>query len=312
MPIIIYQLSLIFLSLGILIVSADQLITQADAIARKFNFSQVLIGLTIVAFGTSAPELMVSLSAALFETPPASDAIIGNIIGSNIANLLLVLGVAGLLYNVEFKSIDQKTIFYLLAVTFYFILLLSTVSNIGWLHSIIFFILLVFFINHLAHFSVSTEIEIEQEKNISYTKLLLSFVGFFIGGKLFLTESLEFFSGLGLEHTVIGLTVLAIGTSLPELITLIVSAIKKKSAIGIANIIGSNIMNILFVFLPSLAIIQIRGFNFSTINIQPTDLIILSIGTSIIIILSLTKKPLSKVISFVFVLSYLIYIYRLF
>ena len=312
MPIIIYQLSLIFLSLGILIVSADQLITQADAIARKFNFSQVLIGLTIVAFGTSAPELMVSLSAALFETPPASDAIIGNIIGSNIANLLLVLGVAGLLYNVEFKSIDQKTIFYLLAVTFYFILLLSTVSNIGWLHSIIFFILLVFFINHLAHFSVSTESEIEQEKNISYTKLLLSFVGFFIGGKLFLTESLEFFSRLGLEHTVIGLTVLAIGTSLPELITLIVSAIKKKSAIGIANIIGSNIMNILFVFLPSLAIIQIRGFNFSTINIQPTDLIILSIGTSIIIILSLTKKPLSKVISFVFVLSYLIYIYRLF
>ena len=312
MPIIIYQLSLIFLSLVILIVSADQLITQADSIARKFNFSQVLIGLTIVAFGTSAPELMVSLSAALFETPPASDAIIGNIIGSNIANLLLVLGVAGLLYNVEFKSIDQKTIFYLLAVTFYFILLLSTVSNIGWLHSIIFFILLVFFINHLAHFSVSTESEIEQEKNISYTKLLLSFVGFFIGGKLFLTESLEFFSRLGLEHTVIGLTVLAIGTSLPELITLIVSAIKKKSAIGIANIIGSNIMNILFVFLPSLAIIQIRGFNFSTINIQPTDLIILSIGTSIIIILSLTKKPLSKVISFVFVLSYLIYIYRLF
>ena len=312
MPIIIYQLSLIFLSLGILIVSADQLITQADSIARKFNFSQVLIGLTIVAFGTSAPELMVSLSAALFETPPASDAIIGNIIGSNIANLLLVLGVAGLLYNVEFKSIDQKTIFYLLAVTFYFILVLSTVSNIGWLHSIIFFILLVFFINHLAHFSVSTESEIEQEKNISYTKLLLSFVGFFIGGKLFLTESLEFFSRLGLEHTVIGLTVLAIGTSLPELITLIVSAIKKKSAIGIGNIIGSNIMNILFVFLPSLAIIQIRGFNFSTINIQPTDLIILSIGTSIIIILSLTKKPLSKVISFVFVLSYLIYIYRLF
>ena len=312
MPIIIYQLSLIFLSLGILIVSADQLISQADAIARKFNFSQVLIGLTIVAFGTSAPELMVSLSAALFETPPASDAIIGNIIGSNIANLLLVLGVAGLLYNVEFKSIDQKTIFYLLAVTFYFILVLSTVSNIGWLHSIIFFILLVFFINHLAHFSVSTESEIEQEKNISYTKLLLSFVGFFIGGKLFLTESLEFFSRLGLEHTVIGLTVLAIGTSLPELITLIVSAIKKKSAIGIGNIIGSNIMNILFVFLPSLAIIQIRGFNFSTINIQPTDLIILSIGTSIIIILSLTKKPLSKVISFVFVLSYLIYIYRLF
>ena len=125
-------------------------------------------------------------------------------------------------------------------------------------------------------------------------------------------ESLEFFSRLGLEHTVIGLTVLAIGTSLPELITLIVSAIKKKSAIGMANIIGSNIMNILFVLLPSLVIVQTRGFNFSTINIQLTDLVILSIGTSVIVILSLTKQPLGKVLSLVFVLSYLIYIYRLF
>ena len=312
MLIIIYQLSLILLSLGILIISADQLVTQADALARKFNFSQVLIGLTVVAFGTSAPELIVSLSAALFETPPASDAIIGNVIGSNIANLLLVLGVAGLLYNVEFKSIDQKTIFYLLAVTSYFISVLLTASYIGWIHSIIFLILLVFFINHLTHFSDSIENEVKHEKKISFIKLLLSFVGFFIGGKLFLMESLEFFSRLGLEHTVIGLTVLAIGTSLPELITLIVSAIKKKSAIGIANIIGSNIMNILFVLLPSLVIVQTRGFNFSTMNIQFTDLIILSIGTSFIVILSLTKQPLGKVLSLVFVLSYLIYIYRLF
>ena len=312
MLIIIYQLSLILLSLGILIISADQLVTQADALARKFNFSQVLIGLTVVAFGTSAPELIVSLSAALFETPPASDAIIGNVIGSNIANLLLVLGVAGLLYNVEFKSIDQKTIFYLLAVTSYFISVLLTASYIGWIHSIIFLILLVFFINHLTHFSDSIENEVKHEKKISFIKLLLSFVGFFIGGKLFLMESLEFFSRLGLEHTVIGLTVLAIGTSLPELITLIVSAIKKKSAIGMANIIGSNIMNILFVLLPSLVIVQTRGFNFSTINIQLTDLVILSIGTSVIVILSLTKQPLGKVLSLVFVLSYLIYIYRLF
>ena len=312
MLIIIYQLSLILLSLGILIISADQLVTQAYALARKFNFSHALVGLTVVAFGTSAPELMVSLSAALFETPPASDAIIGNVIGSNIANLLLVLGVAGLLYNVQFKSIDQKTIFYLLAVTFYFILVLSTVSFIGWLHSIIFLILLLFFINHLTHFSDSIENEVKYEKKISFIKLLLSFVGFFIGGKLFLMESLEFFSRLGLEHTVIGLTVLAIGTSLPELITLIVSAVKKKSAIGIANIIGSNIMNILFVLLPSLVIVQTRGFNFSTINIQLTDLVILSIGTSVIVILSLTKQPLGKVLSLVFVLSYLIYIYRLF
>ena len=76
----IYELILILISLGILIISADQFVSQADIIARRFNFSQVLVGLTVVAFGTSAPELMVSISAALFETPPASDAIIGNVI----------------------------------------------------------------------------------------------------------------------------------------------------------------------------------------------------------------------------------------
>ena len=113
----IYQLSLIILSLFILIVSADQLVSQADAIAKKFNFSQVLVGLTVVAFGTSAPELMVSLSAALFETPPASDAILGNVIGSNIANLLLVLGFAGLMHKIHLQGIDQKTNLYLFIVT---------------------------------------------------------------------------------------------------------------------------------------------------------------------------------------------------
>ena len=311
MNIMIYQLSLILLSLGILIASADQLINQADAIARKFNFSQVLIGLTVVAFGTSAPELMVSLSAALFETPPASDAIIGNIIGSNIANLLLVLGVTGMLYNVSFESIDIKTNFYLFLATAYLIIIFSVSSNIGWLHSFIFLIILIFFINHLKNFSPNNE-AVALESNVSLIKLTLSFIGFFIGGKLFLSESLEFFSSLGIAHTVIGLTVLALGTSLPELITLLIAALKKKGAMGIGNIIGSNIMNILFVLFPSIIIVQIRGFNFSSLNIHSNDLILLAMSTSVIIILGLTKKSLSRVLSIVFVLSYLIYIYRLF
>ena len=307
----IYQLSLILLSLCILIASADQLINQADAIARKFNFSQVLIGLTVVAFGTSAPELMVSLSAALFETPPASGAIIGNVIGSNIANLLLVLGVTGILYNVNFESIDKKTNFYLFLVTATLILIFSINSNITWFHSLIFVVISILFINHLKNFSPNSE-DVTLENNFSLIRLILSFIGFFIGGKLFLSESLEFFSSLGIAHTVIGLTVLALGTSLPELITLIIAALKKRSAMGVGNIIGSNIMNILFVLFPSIIIVQIRDFNFSTLNIHSDDLILLAISTLTIIILSLTKKPLGRILSIVFVLSYLIYIYRLF
>ena len=149
----IYELILILISLGILIVSADQLVTQADIIARRFNFSQVLVGLTVVAFGTSAPELMVSISAALFETPPASDAIIGNVIGSNIANLFLVLGVSGILFNISFNKIDQKTNFYLFVVTTFLIIILSTSTNINWIHSFILLLLLILFINHLKNFS---------------------------------------------------------------------------------------------------------------------------------------------------------------
>ena len=308
-----YQLALIFLSLVILIVSADQLVSQADAIARKYKFSQVLVGLTVVAFGTSAPELMVSISAAYFEFPPASDAILGNVIGSNIANLLLVLGFAGVIHKIDFQSIDQKTNFYLFIVTSYLIFILSVYAQINWLHSFIFFLILLFFINHLKNFTNDEdEIEYSIENDLNIIKLLLSFLGFFIGGKLFLSESLNFFSNIGISHTVIGLTILAIGTSLPELITFIVAALKKRGAMGIGNIIGSNIMNILFVLFPSILIVKARGFNFNSINVATNDLILLATSTALVIILSLTNKPLNKILSIVFVLSYLTYIYRLF
>ena len=172
-----YELILILISLGILIISADQLVSQADIIARRFNFSQVLVGLTVVAFGTSAPELMVSISAALFETPPASDAIIGNVIGSNIANLFLVLGVSGILFNISFNNIDQKTNFYLFVVTTFLIIILSTSTNINWIHSFILLLILILFINHLKNFSSNVEIsELKQASDINFIKLTLSFI----------------------------------------------------------------------------------------------------------------------------------------
>ena len=308
----IYPLALIFISLAILIVSADQLVSQADSLAQKFNFSQILIGLTVVAFGTSAPELIVSISAAILEVP-ATNAIVGNVIGSNIANSLLVLGTAGLLYKVDFNNIDRITNFYLFIVTACVILILSTESNINYLHSIIFLIILIFFIQHLSSFKNDDSGTTEIDKKVSYLRLLLSFIGFFIGGNLFLSESLTFFSNLGIGQTVIGLAVLALGTSLPELITLIISALRKKTAIGIGNIIGSNIMNILFVLLPSVLIVQARGIEFSLSNLDGNnDLALLAIVTSIIITLSLIKKPLNKVLSLFFILSYIIFIYKLF
>ena len=127
-----------------------------------------------------------------------------------------------------------------------------------------------------------------------------------------LSESLVFFSNLGMAHTVIGLTILALGTSLPELITLIVAALKKKAAMGIGNVIGSNIMNILFVLFPSIIIVKARGHNFSSLNVETNDLLLLALSTATIIILILSNRSLNRILSLVFVLSYLIYIYRLF
>ena len=197
----IYPLALIFISLAILIVSADQLVSQADSLAQKFNFSQILIGLTVVAFGTSAPELIVSISAAILEVP-ATNAIVGNVIGSNIANSLLVLGTAGLLYKVDFNNIDRITNFYLFIVTACVILILSTESNISYLHSIIFLIILIFFIQHLSSFKNDDSGTTEIDKKVSYLRLLLSFIGFFIGGNLFLGIGCICFELLGIFFTI--------------------------------------------------------------------------------------------------------------
>ena len=99
---------------------------------------------------------------------------------------------------------------------------------------------------------------------------------------------------------------------LPEIITFIVAALKKRGAMGIGNIIGSNIMNILFVLFPSILIVKARGFNFNSFNVGTNNLILLAASTALVIILSLTNKPLNRILSIVFVLSYLIYVYRLF
>mgnify|MGYP001292516735 FL=1 len=299
---------ILLIGLVLLLYSADMMIGSSDLIAKKFQLSPILIGLTIVAFGTSAPELVITLFAA-FKEIPATDAIIGNIIGSNIANILLILGTASLFFKIDLSNIGLKNISFLLILTSYFVAMFYIASSLSITIIIGLIVFVILFLNLLKNYeSNNEEVKFKEFSNRAYVILLFSFIGIFIGGKIFLDSSLSIFTTFGLEETIIGISILAIGTSLPELATVVISYIRKKGSIGIGNIIGSNIMNILFVFLPGAIIIKSRNLDFSLENTDLIHLNVLVLVTLIITAMSLLKMKLNKIFALGFLVSYVVYI----
>jgi cation:H+ antiporter len=233
-----------------------------------------------------------------------------------VANLILILGVSALFFNIDLGQIKNATNAYLFFITFYFVFIFFIDTSFGFIFSVGFFIFLIGFIYYLKNYQSEITDEDEDENNYEvgfqrsiYIKLMLTFIGIFIGGKLFLDNSLDLFKYLGLQETVIGVSVLAIGTSLPELATVILAYIKKKGAIGIGNVIGSNIMNILFVFFPGLLIIQSRGLTFNIPENSILHIYALMLSTITVIILSLFKIKISKLVALIFTGSYATYIW---
>ena len=170
-------------------------------------------------------------------------------------------------------------------------------------------VFVILFLNLLKNYeSVNEEEEFKEFGNKTYIILLFSFIGIFIGGKIFLDSSLNIFTTFGLEETIIGISILAIGTSLPELATVVISYIRKKGSIGIGNIIGSNIMNILFVFLPGAIIVKSRNLDFPLENIEIVHINVLLLVTLIITVMSLLKLKLNIIFGLGFLASYAIYI----
>ena len=299
---------ILLIGLALLLYSADMMIGSSDLIAKKFQLSPILIGLTIVAFGTSAPELVITLFAA-FKEIPATDAIIGNIIGSNIANILLILGTASLFFKIDLSNIGLKDNSFLLILTFYFVAMFYIASSLSITIIIGLIVFVILFLNLLKNYGSDNEdVKFKEFSNRAYVILLFSFIGIFIGGKIFLDSSLNIFTTFGLEETIIGISILAIGTSLPELATVVISYIRKKGSIGIGNIIGSNIMNILFVFLPGAIIIKSRNLDFSLENTDLIHLNVLILVTLIITAMSLLKMKLNKIFALGFLVSYVVYI----
>ena len=248
------QVLLLVLGFGVLIKGADWLVDGSAALARKHNISELAIGLTIVAFGTSMPEFVVSAFAAYQNH---SDIIFGNIIGSNIFNLFAILGIAGLIYPIEVKSstVWKEIPFSLFLVLLLFLLVNGFIFEAGILSRMDGAILLVFFLGFLYYVYRQLKggdlTRPNEQKNLSGMKIWV-FIGvglaFLVGGgRLVVTNSISIAENLGISQTIIGLTIIAAGTSLPELATSITAAIKGKSDIAVGNVIGSNIFNISYI-----------------------------------------------------------------
>jgi cation:H+ antiporter len=250
-------LLLLIFGFVILIKGADFLVDGASAVAKKFNISDMIIGLTIVSFGTSAPELVVNIGAAL---EGKNAMIIGNVLGSNIFNTCLIIGVAGLIYPL---AVQRATVRKELPFSVFIIVLMFFLANdamtIGGANEISHIdgvILLLFFLSFLYYVYASSKngtnsetVEVIEDMPLpkSLVLIVLGMVGLVFGGNLVLEKSLIFADYFGMSERVIGLTVIAIGTSLPELATSVVAAMKKNSDIAMGNVIGSNIFNILLV-----------------------------------------------------------------
>lgn len=303
---------LLFLGLVILLAGGKILVDGASGIALKLGMSAGLIGLTIVAFGTSAPELLVSVNAALSGN---SDIAIGNVIGSNIANIALVLGISGIFYPIIIKK-NHLTFDYLITLLATFLFFgLSYNGVISGIEGILMFALFIAFNVYLFKTSRNDDPEVLEEvelaKKLSWSKSILFFtggiIGLYFGSELLVENAVLISREFGVSERIIGVTIIAIGTSLPELITSIIAALSKRTDLALGNILGSNIMNILSI-IGLTAIIKPIGVSVEFIN---SDFLWMLGITLFLFPLMKTKMRVSKIEGALLLLSYGAYLFFL-
>ena len=306
---------LIIVGFALLIVGADFLVDGASGIAKKFHIPEIIIGLTIVSIGTSMPELFVSITSAI---DGYSDMALGNVIGSNLCNLLLILGLSSLIKPVDFQEETRK---YEIPMCLLFTIILMIFSNtsggISRIEAVILLVLFVLFIAYTIYMGKKKSKEdskVVEEKNKNKTikniiLIILGIVGLKFGGDFVVNNAVNIAKMFNISEKVISLTILAIGTSLPELVTSVTAAIKGNSDIAIGNIIGSNIFNILLILGVS-SVIKPITFN-SSYNM---DLSKLCISTVILALFPIIppKNKMSRVNGLIYVLMYGAYMTMLF
>ena len=237
--------------LVLLAVGAEALVGGAVAIARRFNMSPLLIGITIVGFGTSLPELIVSVEAAFKGSP---DIAIGNVVGSNIANVLLIGGVAAVIAPVAARFLDYRRDLIVMVAASVLLLGLGYWGGVSRLAGLLMVAALVSYLYYTARKSRVADGELVEAIEVPAWRrplpvaiglVILGLIGLFGGARLLVSAAIDISRMIGLSEAVIGLTVVAVGTSLPELATSVAAALRKHTDVALGNIVGSNIFNVL-------------------------------------------------------------------
>lgn len=318
-------ISILLLIVGgaLVLFGADRLTDGATALARRFGVTEMVIGLTVVAFGTSLPEFVTSFMSTL---KGSSDISIGNIVGSNIFNTLVIVGASALVYPIVIrKSTVTKDIPFSVLASIMLIVVVFDVALDGAAMNIlartdgllmlgffsVFMAYTFFMARNTEELSTSNESNVPV-KQMPYWKIflfiILGLAGLVLGGNLFVESACDIALSLGISETVVGLTIVAAGTSLPELATSVVAARKGSSAIAIGNVVGSNIFNIFFVMGMCATIAPMKVGNISYI-----DLALMLVSMLMLWGFSFSKRKIERwegallVIVYLIYLSYLVY-----
>lgn len=274
---------LLIAGLLMIVIGADWLVSGASGIARKLGISEFVIGLTIVGFGTSCPELVVSLTGAL---KGLSDISIGNVLGSNIFNTLLILGVTAILMPIAITKANKNVdIPMVLAVTVFFLVSGKTNGQISRIEGIVYLLLFVGYLYYC--FKTGKEEDSSEEETTPLLKsilfVILGLAGLIFGGQWFVDNAQVLAKSLGVSDKFIAITLLAGGTSLPELATCVVAAAKKKGQLALGNILGSNLFNILLILGVSSTVMPL-----SFASIKTVDCIVLFISALLLYVFCYT------------------------
>jgi cation:H+ antiporter len=295
---------LIVVGVALVLFGADRLTEGASALARRMNVPEIIIGLTIVAAGTSAPELFVSLVSALKGTP---DLAVGNVVGSNTMNAMLIVGCAAMVAPMTIsRSTVKKDIPFSVGASV-LLILLAVDSFLGRVDGIILLLgFAVFMAYTLMQAKTGSTDEVQAEmspvwKNIVY--LVGGLLGLVLGSNLFVDSASSVAYALDISEGVVGLTVVAGGTSLPELATSVVAARKGQSAIAIGNVIGSNVFNILLILglTATISPMEIEG-------ITTIDMAVMLISVALVWMFSFTRYTVERWEGAVLVGGYLVYL----
>lgn len=310
----ILNILLLLVGFVLLVYGANWLVDGASALAKRFNIPNIVIGLTIVAFGTSAPELVVNAFAAINHQ---SDIVLGNVIGSNIFNVLATLGVAAMIYPL---TVNSNTVWIEIPLSLLSAVVVLVLANDLLLDDstsiitradgiILLFFFIIFMVYNFRLMKSGADESLVTIKEMAAGKatlfIAIGMAGLILGGRFIVTSATELALSMGISERIIGLTVVSIGTSAPELATSVAAALKKNVDIAIGNIVGSNLFNVFLVLGVSATIYPISIHGSSNYDL------LVNVGVSLLLfvfVITGRKRKIESWQGLVFVILYLAYL----